>query len=184
MFGFKLGLANMKTAITTVLQLCRTHNLGNNSDFTSAYTQPWFAATVSYHCYFRMCWGFPWGSGARGQACWAVPQTGSEHAWVTGSQARCMPPWVTSSQATASLYQWTCHQRRTCKRVFRKKGEIMLSVRFHFKASKWTLSRMLVTFNSRHCLLLAWAWGERPTASCVASGNHSKTLWLQSHGSR
>ena len=36
----KLGLANMKTAIITVLQLCGKHNLANNSDFISAYTQP------------------------------------------------------------------------------------------------------------------------------------------------
>lgn len=35
----KLGLANVKTAIITMLQLHRKHNLGNNSDFTSAYAQ-------------------------------------------------------------------------------------------------------------------------------------------------
>lgn len=53
---FKLGLANVTTAIITVLQLHKKHDLGNN---TSAYTQPWFAATVSQCCYFRRCWGFP-----------------------------------------------------------------------------------------------------------------------------
>lgn len=34
---FKLGLANVTTAIITVLQLHKKHDLGNN---TSAYTQP------------------------------------------------------------------------------------------------------------------------------------------------
>lgn len=110
-------------------QLCRTHNLGNNSDFTSAYTQPWFAATVSYHCYFRTCWGFPWGGGARGQARWAVPHTGSEHASVTGTQARCMPPWVTPSQAAASLYQGTCRQGRARRTVSSGKKGKRCSVR-------------------------------------------------------
>lgn len=113
----------MKTAITTVLQLCRKHNLGNNSDFTSAYTQPWFAATVSRRCYFRRCWGFPQGSGARGQACRAVPQARDEHASVARSQARCMPPKVTSSQATASLHQGTWLKGRTRRRAFRKEGK-------------------------------------------------------------
>lgn len=56
---FKLGLANVKTATITMLQLHRKHNLGNNSDFTSACTQPWFAAPVSHCCYFRRCRGFP-----------------------------------------------------------------------------------------------------------------------------
>lgn len=42
-----------------MLYLHRKHNLGNSSDLTSAYTQPWFAATVSHCCYFRRCWGFP-----------------------------------------------------------------------------------------------------------------------------
>lgn len=91
LFFFKLGLANMKTAITTVLQLCGQHNLGNNSDFTAVYTPPWFAA-VSRHCYFRRWRGFPWGDGPRGQACWALPQAGNEHTSVPRSQARCVPP--------------------------------------------------------------------------------------------
>lgn len=57
----------MKIATITVLQLHRKHNSGNNSDFTSAYTQPQFAATVSHCCYFRRCRGFPGASeqGAR-----------------------------------------------------------------------------------------------------------------------
>lgn len=55
-FFFKLSIANVKMAIITVLQLHKKHNLANN---TSAYMQPWFAATVSHCCYFRSCRGFP-----------------------------------------------------------------------------------------------------------------------------
>lgn len=56
---FKLGLANVKSAIITMLQLHRKHNLGNSSGFTSAYSRAWFAATVSHCCYSRRCRGFP-----------------------------------------------------------------------------------------------------------------------------
>lgn len=64
--------------------------------------------------------GLPRGSGSRGQACWALPQAGNEHA---RSQARCMPPQVTSSQAPASLHQGMCPQGRAHRRAFTKEKE-------------------------------------------------------------
>lgn len=119
---FKLGLKNVKTAIITMLQLHRKHNLGNNSDFTSAY-QTLICSSCLTLLLFQEVPGLPWGGGARGQACWALPQAGSEHASATRSWARCMPPQVTSSQAPASLQQGTCPQGRAHRRAFRKGKE-------------------------------------------------------------
>lgn len=80
---FKLGLVNMKTAIITVLQLCRKHNSGSNSDFTSAYTQPWFAATVSMLLLTSGGAGASLGQWSKGPGMLS-PATGRE--WVCFSQ--------------------------------------------------------------------------------------------------
>lgn len=114
----------MKIAIITELQLHRKHNFGNNSEFTSAYTQPWFAATVSHCCYFRRCRGFP-GAAEQG-ARHAEPdhRQGMSTPQLPGAKPVHATTWSKPpSQAPASLHRRTCPQGRAHARAFRKGKE-------------------------------------------------------------
>lgn len=150
--------------------------------------------TCSYHLIllFQYLLGLPHAVWARGQA-----QAENKCTLAARSQARCMPPQVTTSQASHCV-RYGQHPSRDkellgkkAQSSFQEGEERMLCTRCHFKACESPPGRKLVTLNYRQCSSSARAQGGRPKSQqailpvtrCVASGNHSKSPWLWSRGS-